>query len=336
MVFLIRRGQLTLDHPLWHLFCQNAFPSVFSVLHGMTESSSFQLEVLAMAARPNWSGYLKFHLISVPVIAYNAVTSGGKIGFHLLHAKCHQRIQYKKVCPIHGEVTNDEIVSGYEVSKGHYVVVDKEERAGVKIEDDKIISVDTFVHPDALDPNYYSGRSYFLVPDGKVAQKTYGVMLDAMRKRALYAIAQVVFAGRAQLAAVHPAGHVLAMTLLSYASELKKPEAFADEVVETTASSEEHKLAESLLDAFTSEKFDLGRYTDEYTCKLAKLVGGKAKHAKKIVETRDREEPTVINLMDALRQSLARTKKGQTKTAAKKSPGHAAKKGMHHARRKTA
>jgi DNA end-binding protein Ku len=289
-----------------------------------------------MAARPSWSGYLKFSLISVPVKGYNAATSGGKIGFHMLHAKCHHRIHYKKVCPIHGEVSNDEIVSGYEVSKGNYVVVDKEERAGVKIEDDKTISVDTFVHPDALDPNYFSGRSYFLVPDGKVAQKPYGVMLEAMRERGRYAIAQVVFAGRAQLAAVHPAGHVMAMTLVSYASDLKKPEAFADEVAETAASSEEHKLAESLIDASTSEKFDLGRYTDEYAGKLSKLVEGKTKHAKKIVGAPDREEPAVINLMDALRQSIERTQKSRTKTAAKKSAAHPAKKAASHVQRKTA
>jgi DNA end-binding protein Ku len=293
------------------------------------------MEVITMAARPSWSGYLKFNLISVPVKGYNAATSGGKIGFHLLHAKCHERIQYKKVCPVHGEVSNDEIVSGYEVSKGQYVVVDKDERAGAKIEDDKTISVDTFVHPDALDPNCFSGRSYFLVPDGKVAQKPYGVMLEAMRERGRYAIAQVVFAGRAQLAAVHPAGHVLAMTLLSYESELKKPEAFEDEVSETAASAEEHKLAESLIDASTSEQFDLGRYKDEYNGKLSKLVEGKAKHTKKMVGAPDREEPAVINLMDALRQSLERTQKGQRKTPAKKSTAHGAKKAASQPRRKT-
>src|SRR6185295_11786849 len=146
-----------------------------------------------MASRPSWAGFLKFNLISVPVKGYNAAASGGgKIGFHMLHAKCHERIHYKKVCPVHGEVPNDEIVSGYEVSKGQYVVVEKEERAGVKAEDDKTITVDTFVHPEVLHPSYFTGRSYFLVPDGKVAQKPYSVMLEGMRRRGRYAIAQVV------------------------------------------------------------------------------------------------------------------------------------------------
>src|SRR5438105_13839585 len=122
-----------------------------------------------MASRPSWSGFLKFNLISVPVKGYNAATSGGgKIGFHLLHKTCNSRIGYKKVCPIHGEVPNDEIVSGYEYAKGEYVIVGAEEKSGLKSEDDKAISVDTFVPADAIDPVYFSGRSFYLVPDGKV------------------------------------------------------------------------------------------------------------------------------------------------------------------------
>ena len=151
-----------------------------------------------MSARPGWSGFLRFNLISVPVKGYNAtVPGGGKIGFHLLHANCHSRIQYKKFCPIHGEVDNDEIVSGYEVSKGKYVVVDKEERKGAKTEDDKTISVDAFVRPDSIDPLYFSGRTYYLVPDGKVGQQPYSVIMEAMREQERYAVARVVFGGRA-------------------------------------------------------------------------------------------------------------------------------------------
>ena len=134
-----------------------------------------------MASRPSWSGFLKFNLISVPIQGYNAaVSGGGKIGFHLLHAKCHERIRYKKVCPIHGEVDNDEIISGYEVAKGQYVEVPKDERQELRDEDDKTIGVETFIHPADIDPAFFSGRSFFLVPDGKVAQKPYVVMLEAM------------------------------------------------------------------------------------------------------------------------------------------------------------
>ena len=81
-----------------------------------------------MAARSTWEGYLRLNLLSVPVKAYSATVTGkGKIGFHLIHAKCNSRIHYKKVCPIHGEVPNDEIVSGYEVADGNYILIDKDE-----------------------------------------------------------------------------------------------------------------------------------------------------------------------------------------------------------------
>jgi DNA end-binding protein Ku len=262
-----------------------------------------------MASRPSWDGYLKFNLISVPVKGYNAaVSGGGKLGAHLLHKKCNSRIRYQKVCPVCGEVDNDEIVSGYEVSKGHYVHVQAEEKGELKAEDDKAITVETFVPPDAIDPLYFSGRTYFLVPDGKVAHKPYGVLLEAMREHGRYAVAQVVFAGRAQLAVVRPCDNVLAMSLLSYESEVKKPSAFAGEVEHPSATAEERKLAGTLIEAATSDAFDLSSYRDEYTGKLMQLIERKAKRSKPAA-AKGREEPAVINLMDALKQSLSRTQK---------------------------
>ncbi len=285
-----------------------------------------------MAARPSWSGYLKFNLISVPVEGYNAAASGGgKIGFHLLHAGCGERIRYKKVCPVHGEVGNDDIVSGYEVSKGKYVEVPKEERAGVKSEDDKTIAVESFVRPDAVDPMYFSGRTYFLVPDGKVAHKPYGVMLDAMREAGRFALARVVFAGRPQLAVVHPCAGVLAMNLLSYQCELRKPESLAGKVGSGEATAEERRLAATLIEAATADGFDPEQYQDEYTGRLARLVEGKAKRAKRSPSSRG-DEPAVINLMDALRQSLQKTKGGR---AGAKRAGPATRKARAHPRRKT-
>jgi DNA end-binding protein Ku len=289
-----------------------------------------------MSARPSWSGFLKFNLISIPVKGYNAAASGGgKIGFHMLHAKCHERIRYKKVCPIHGEVRNDEIVSGYEVSKGKYVIVDKEERSGVKSEDDKTIDVDAFVSPQAIDPLFYSGKTYYLLPDGKVGQQPYNVMLEAMRAQERYAVARVVFAGRAQVGVVHSIGRVLAMTLLAYESELKMPSTFEDEVKESAPSKEENKLAGTLIAAATDEAFDLAHYKDEYTSRLTKLVEGKAKRAKKLVGPAHEEQPAIINLMDALKQSLDKAKKSHAKPEPQRSVAHTRKKPAAHGKRKT-
>src|SRR5439155_8871690 len=124
---------------------------------------------MAMALRSNWEGFLRFNLISVPVRAYSAATTGrGKIAFHQIHKGCGNRIRYQKVCPVHGEVTKDDIVSGYEISKGEYVLVEPDELDRLRTDNDKAISIETFIKPDVLDPIYSGHRSYYLPTNGKV------------------------------------------------------------------------------------------------------------------------------------------------------------------------
>jgi DNA end-binding protein Ku len=258
-----------------------------------------------MAARPSWDGFLTFNLISIPVKAYNAaISGGGKIGFHLLHAKCGERIRYKKVCPIHGEVPNDEIVSGYEYAKGEYVEVPAGERAKLKDEDDKAIAIDTFIAPDAIEPIYYSGKTFYLVPNGPAAQKPYAVLMEAMASHDRHAIAQIVMSGRGQVAVVRPFVGLLVMTLLNFESQVKQPQAFADEVSHEVVSAEERKLAASLLESATTDDLAMSRYKDDYAAKLAKLIEKKSHGASKRVKTESGERP-VMDLMDALRKSLS-------------------------------
>ncbi len=263
-----------------------------------------------MASRTSWEGYLKLNLLSVPVKAYNTAISGsGKIGFHLIHAKCNSRIRYEKVCPTHGEVPDSEIVKAFEFAKGQYAVVDDEERAKLLPEDEKTIAIDTFIRPDDLDPIYYGDRSYYLVPDGRVAQKPYAVLQRVMAERERYAVAQVVMSGRGQIVLVRPLDGLLAMTVLNYDEQIKKPAEFADDVPDVSIAAKELELAESLVDASTSKTFDFSDYKDEYTEKLTKMLEAKSS-GKKVVRARHEDEPAVLNLMDALRQSLARTKAG--------------------------
>jgi|SRR5579884_231968 len=286
-----------------------------------------------MSARPSWDGFLKFNLISVPVKAYTAtVSGGGKIGFHLIHKGCNSRIRYKKVCPIHGEVSNDEIVSAYEHAKGQYTIIDDAERKSVRLENDKAIDIDVFIPPDLLDPLYFTERTYYLVPDGKVAHKPYAVLRDAMAQDERYAIARVVFSGQGRVAVVRPVDQVLAMTLLSYEDQIKKPSAFEDEV-KAEASAEERKLAVTLINAATTDHFDLGQYKDEYTARLSKLLETHSK-AKRVAAPTD-EAPAVINLMDALRQSLHQAQHGTTTKKGGRKAAHARKHGGSSGKRKT-
>lgn len=255
-----------------------------------------------MATRPSWEGHLTFNLVSIPVKAFNAVgQSTGKIGFHLLHKGCNERIRYKKVCPVHGEVTNDDIVSGYEYQKGQYVTVEKDEKGELRETDDKAISIDTFVAPDAIDPIYFSGRTYYLVPNGPAAQKPYAVMMEAMRAHERLGIARLVLSGRGHVAVVRPFGGLLGMTLLAFEDQVKPPAPFEAEVGSPAVSAAERKLAEALLDSATTD-FDLTRYKDDYAAKLAKLVQQKTR--RKLGSTA-RPAARVDDLMDALRKSLA-------------------------------
>ena len=133
---------------------------------------------------PTWKGYIKLSLVSVPVKAYNArAPSERDIQLHQLHAECHSRIQYKKICPIHGEVSQDDIVSGYEYAKGQYTVIDPAELDKLRSEDDKAITIDQFIHPESLDRIYLTGQSYYLLPEGRIGERPFALIRQAWKKR---------------------------------------------------------------------------------------------------------------------------------------------------------
>src|SRR5437868_4356169 len=120
-----------------------------------------------MASRSVWKGFIKFSLVSVPVKAYTStVSGGGGITLNQLHKGCNSRINYKKTCPVHGEVSTDQIVSGYQFAEGQYVIVDPDEIEKLRTAADKSVNVEAFVAPDAIDTTNYVGRTYYLVPDG--------------------------------------------------------------------------------------------------------------------------------------------------------------------------
>jgi DNA end-binding protein Ku len=264
-----------------------------------------------MALRSTWEGYLRLNLLSVPVKAYSAtVTNRGKIGFHLIHSKCNSRIRYKKVCPIHGEVPNDEIVSGYEVADGQYVLVGKDELKKLRSDADKAITVDVFIRPGDLDPVYYTDRTYYIVPDGEVGRQSYAVIRKVMADEGRYGVATMIISGRAQVVLIRPVHKLLAVTVLSYDTQLKKPQEFEGEVPEVSTGAAEVKLAKSLIEASTADEFNFGRYQDNYTERVRDLIESHA-GGKQVVAAREEGEPAVINLMDALRESLHEAKTGR-------------------------
>jgi DNA end-binding protein Ku len=193
-----------------------------------------------MALSPYWRGFIRLSLVSVPVRAYTAfVSGGGEIHFNQLHAECHSRIQYKKTCPAHGEVSNDQIVSGFQYAKDQYVVVDPDELDKLRTEDEKAVNITAFVSPDTVDPIYLTGSTYYLVPDAPVGQRPYAVLRQAMIEENRYAVAHVVIHGKEHTVLLRPMDNVLAMSTLSYENRVTKPSAFEDQAPSAQPSPEE-------------------------------------------------------------------------------------------------
>ena len=275
-----------------------------------------------MASRSVWKGFLQFSLVNVPVKAYTAaVSGGGGISLNQLHKECHSRINYKKVCPVHGEVPANEIVSGYEFAKGQYVVIDADEIDKLRSEKDKAINIAAFIEPACLDIRYYSGRTYYLAPDGPVAQKPYALLYKAMRENDRYAFAQVVMQGKEQIVLIRPVDGLLMMSFLNYQQEIKSPAEFQDEVPKHEIGPDEMKLAKTLMDALAVRDFDFSQYHDKYVENLTKLIEAKVS-GQEIVAPAGEEQPQVINLMEALQKSIDAAKQARetTGTAAGKPP----------------
>lgn len=256
-----------------------------------------------MPARSSWKGYLKVSLVSVPVKAYTSTASGSDLHLNQLHRECHSRIRYRKVCPVHGEVSNDEIVSGYEFAKDQYVVIDPEDIKQIRRRGDKSIEIDTFVPGEAIDASYYAGKTYYLVPEGPVAQKPYRLIRQSLQDEGLTAIGEVILSNREQLVAIRPLDRLLAMSVLQYKSQVKEPTAFEDEVTEAEASPQELKLTKQLMEGLRRDDWTLDEYTDEYNERLSELIRARVE-GEELVRPPEVDEPQVINLMDALKASL--------------------------------
>ncbi len=257
-----------------------------------------------MAPRSSWKGFIRLSLVSIPVKAYTANATGSEIRLNQLHRDCNSPIKYRKVCPAHGELDAESIVSGYQYSKGQYVVIDPKEIEQLRTESDKAIAIDGFVERGAIDARYFAGKNHYLVPDGPVGQKAYVLLQRVMDEKGLHAIAQVVLSGKEQLVALRTVGRLLVMTGLSYESQVKRPDLFEDEVVDVDVSRDELKLTENLVDATTFAELDLAKYKDVYVEKLTQLIEAKVE-GKEIVAAPDTEEPKVIELMEALKRSVA-------------------------------
>ena len=171
--------------------------------------------------RSLWSGQLRLALVSIPVQLFAAVQTGARLAFHQIDAKSHKRIRYEKIVPGIGPVETKNIVKGFEVSRGNYVLITDHDLETVRIEARHTIDLIQFVEQGEIDPIYFE-KPYYVVPDGKLAQEAYGVLRDALRASRKMGIGQFVMRGREYVAALKPCGRGLLLETLRFADEVRR------------------------------------------------------------------------------------------------------------------
>jgi DNA end-binding protein Ku len=254
-----------------------------------------------MAPRPTWKGFLKVSLVNIPVKVFPATESSATISFNQLHAECQTRIQQKRWCPhCEREVSNSELVKGYEFEKGRYVVVEEEDIQKVRVESTRVIDLVQFTDDVAIDPIYVD-RAYYLAPDGAIAASAFAVMREGMAGKA--GIGKLALYGREYLIAVRPQKKGLVMYTLHHEAEIRSIDQIEElNSVPTQVKPEEMKLAKQVISTFDAE-LNLKDYKDEYQEGLRKIIEAKVA-GQEIVAPEVEEPPKVVDLMEALRRSL--------------------------------
>jgi DNA end-binding protein Ku len=265
-----------------------------------------------MAARPTWKGFLKISLVNIPVRVFPATDSAATISFNQLHAECQTRIQQKRWCPhCEREVPMSEIVKGYEFEKGRYVVMTEEDVSKVRPESTRVIDLVQFTEVSAIDPIYIE-KPYYLAPDGAMATEAFAVMREGMKGKA--GIGKLALYGREYLVAVQPREKGLVMYTMRHAREVRSMEDIEELAsVPSKVKPDEIKLAKQVIGNFEGA-LNLSEYRDEYQEELQRIIDAKIA-GQEVVGTVEETPPKVVNLMDALRQSLDRVSTGKKKSA---------------------
>jgi DNA end-binding protein Ku len=284
-----------------------------------------------MAARPIWRGQIRLALVSIPIELYSATKSGAQIAFHQVHEPSGKRIKYEKVVPGIGPVDRDEIVKGYEISKGHYVLLDPEEIESVKLESRKTLDLVQFVDDDGIDPMYFE-KPYYVVPADDLAEEAYVVLRDALRAAKKVGIGQLAMRGQEYVVALKPLDRGLVLETLRYADEVNKSAGFFRDIGDHKPDPDLLDMASMLIERKAGE-FDPKEFHNRYVDALHALIEKKQKaKGQRIIEDPDADAPppkgsNVIDLMAALKKSLgdekAAAKKPAKKAAAKKEPAKA-------------
>jgi DNA end-binding protein Ku len=286
-----------------------------------------------MAARPAWRGQIRLALVSIPVEIFPATRSGATIAFHQIHEPSGKRVRYEKVVPGIGPVDRDEILKGYEIEKGEYVLLEPEEIEKVKLESRKTLELSQFVELSDIDPIYFD-KPYFVVPADDLAVEAFIVLREALKQSNKVGIGQLAMRGQEYIVGLKPCGRGMLLETLRYADEVNKASSYFRDIGNTKPDPDLLDLANTLIEKKSGE-FDAAEFHNRYVDALKSLIKEKIKRkgGKVIQDPEEYRAPTkasnVLDLMAALKKSLDTGKPAPAKPAAKARP--AARKATHKA-----
>ena len=286
-----------------------------------------------MAARAYWQGQIRLALVSIPVEIYSATRSGANISFRQIHEPSGKPISYEKVVTGIGPIDTDEIMKGYQVEKGEYVLLDQDEIDAVKLESKKTLELTQFVDADEIDVLYYE-KPYFVVPADDLAEEAFIVLREALKRTKKVGLGQLAMRGREYVVSLKPCGRGMVLETLRYADEVNKAQGYFRDIPDSKPDEDLLELAEALITKKTAT-FDPKGFHDRYVDALRDLVERKrkSKSTAKIIEDKDeggRKASNVVDLMAALKKSMegkegttAKPAAAKKATPAKKAPAKA-------------
>ncbi|MER9232161.1 Ku protein [Mesorhizobium sp. M0622] len=267
-----------------------------------------------MAPRASWKGYLKLSLVSCPVRLYPATSASERISFNQLHKKTHNRINMKPVDPELGLVERSDLVKGYEYEDKQYIIIDDADLDAVRIESNHTMNIEAFVDEHSVDV-IYQDAPYYLAPDGAMAEETFAVLREAMRKSGKLAIARLVLSSRERVVTIGARENGMFVCTLRNPNEVRGTAEYFGNIPAGNPDPEMLQLAEALIKQ-KETTFDPKNYEDRYEIALMTMIREKLKGHKPIIAAAP-ERGNVINLMDALKASLSQSAKPPAKSKSK-------------------
>lgn len=258
--------------------------------------------------RSIWKGHIRFSLVNIPIQIFNAIETKGNISFNQLHREDNGKVSYKKVCRVCDEVlSKNDIVKGYQYEPDQYVIVEKEDLDSLKLKSTKAIDIEAFVDIGEVHPSRFEAV-YFVAPNGEVAQKTFNLFCDTLKRTQKAGVGRIIIRDREDVVLLMAEDNGMVMYKLRYPYEVRDMKEVPD-LGKSEIDEAQLQLAISLVTAFT-KKFEEVDFEDRYRDAVLELIDEKVSGKEIVHVTDEEEEGEVVDIMDALRASIEKAKTG--------------------------